>query len=195
MTELAQFIQATPLCDTHEHLRKEREFVEQGPDVLQDLFGNYVQADLVVAGASPQAVKRLLDPSDDDLAGRFAGIQRAWQAVKHTGYGEAVRLIAQHAYGIDELTPETVETARANNQQMRRPGERLRILKEVGNLDHVQIDDFVHACVPDSSGPDFFLYDLSWRHFCNGVIEADIIHHEVGVEVKDASAPATCARC
>ena len=31
-----------------------------GPDILQDLFGNYVAADLHTAGASPEAMQRLL---------------------------------------------------------------------------------------------------------------------------------------
>jgi len=37
--------------DTHEHLYSEQQFVEEGPDLLQDLFDNYVAADLLVAGA------------------------------------------------------------------------------------------------------------------------------------------------
>ena len=56
MTALAEHIQHTWLCDTHEHLRTERVYLEQGPDVLVDLFGNYVSADLISAGASQQAV-------------------------------------------------------------------------------------------------------------------------------------------
>ena len=41
-TDLAHHIEATPLVDTHEHLRKEPDWLEDGPDILQDLFGNYV---------------------------------------------------------------------------------------------------------------------------------------------------------
>ena len=61
MSDLAQHIQETPLIDSHEHLRKEHEYVENGPDVLADLFGNYVSADLISAGASQEAVNTLLD--------------------------------------------------------------------------------------------------------------------------------------
>ena len=39
MTDLSQHIQETTLMDTHEHLRKEADYTEHGPDVLQDLFG------------------------------------------------------------------------------------------------------------------------------------------------------------
>ena len=184
MSDLAAHIQATRLIDTHEHLSDEVSFVERGPDVLQDLFENYVTADLVVAGAHEDAVKRLLDASDPDLAARFAGVRDAWERCRHTGYGEAVGLIARLVYGIEEIAPESLEFARARNLQLRQPGQRLRLLRDTANLDHVQVDNFTLQCEPDPSGPDFFLYDLSWAEFCCGAIDAPGIHAEVGVAVE-----------
>jgi hypothetical protein len=87
-TDLSHFIQTTPLVDSHEHMRKEAEYVEAGPDILQSLFQNYVPADLVVAGASQAAVDALLDGKNPGVRARFAGVQQAWELVKHTGYGE-----------------------------------------------------------------------------------------------------------
>src|SRR5579864_545119 len=95
ITDLAFHIQSTPLCDTHEHLRSEEEWVNDGPDILTDLFGNYVQADLVTAGATPEAIQRLMDSSNPDIPGRFEGVRKAWQAARFTGYGEAVRILAR----------------------------------------------------------------------------------------------------
>lgn len=185
MTDLALHIQSMPLADTHEHLRKEREWVESGPDILQDLFGNYVPADLLVAGASAEAMKRLMDASDPDIAGRFGGIRDAWEAVRFTGYGEAVRLIAERIYGLPELTPEGLAQAQEKLAALRRPGERLRLLRETARLDHTQTDDFCWACLPDESGPDFFFYDLSWAGFCSGEVKPEPIHAETGIEVRD----------
>ena len=184
-SDLAHHIQATPLVDTHEHLRKEPDWLEDGPDILQDLFGNYVPADLNTAGASSDAMQRLMDASDPNIAGRFKGIQVAWEATQFTGYGEAVRLIAEHVYGIGELTGEALESAQEKIKALRKPGERYRLLHDVANLDHVQTDDFSWPCLPDHSGLDFFLYDLSWAGFCNGQIDTEQIHAETGVEVKD----------
>jgi predicted TIM-barrel fold metal-dependent hydrolase len=184
-SDLYQHIQATPLVDSHEHLRKEAEYVEQGPDILQSLFQNYVSADLVVAGAGQQAVDALLDAGNPDVRARFRAVQSAWEAVRHTGYGEAVRLIARLVYGIDEMTPDAVDAAQARHAALRAPGERLRLLREVARLDHVQTDDFVRPCLPDASGPDFFFYDISWANFCRGTPDIEPLARETGVEVRD----------
>src|SRR5215216_3081258 len=161
MTDLAEHIRSLRMIDTHEHLNKEQDFTQHGPDILQDLFDNYVASNLVVAGAPEAAVERLLDVSDPDLRGRFAGVRTAWERCRHTGYGEAVQLIARRVYDMEEITPDAIEAAAPRAIALRRPGERLRILRDQATLDHVQIDDFRWQCPPDKSGPDFFLYDLS----------------------------------
>ncbi|MDE0449565.1 MAG: hypothetical protein OXH96_23085 [Spirochaetaceae bacterium] len=76
-TDLARHVEQTPLVDTHEHLKREPEWLDDGPDILQDLFDNYVAADLHTAGASAPAIRRLLDASDPDIAARFRGVEAA----------------------------------------------------------------------------------------------------------------------
>jgi hypothetical protein len=185
MTDLAQHIQQTKLIDTHEHLRSEQEYVENGPDVLGDLFNNYVLADLISAGATQQAVNALTDTKNPDIEVRWNGIKDAWAHCQFTGYGEAVRLIAKDVYGMEEITLAGIEAGAKINQQRRQPGERLRILRDEGNLDHVQIDNFVWPCLPDASGVDFFLYDLSWASFCDGSFDVPALVAETGCEVRD----------
>jgi len=185
MTDLAQHIQQIKLIDTHEHLRSEQEYVENGPDVLGDLFNNYVLADLISAGATQQAVNALTDTKNPDIEARWNGIKDAWAHCQFTGYGEAVRLIAKDVYGMEEITLAGIEAGAKINQQRRQPGERLRILRDEGNLDHVQIDNFVWPCLPDASGVDFFLYDLSWASFCDGSFDVPALVAETGCEVRD----------
>ena len=186
-TDLAQHIKDTPLCDTHEHLRRESDWLEDGPDILQDLFGNYVPADLKTAGATPQDLKRLMDASDSDFVGRFNCIREAWEATQFTGYGEAVRLVATEIYGMPELTAEGLEKAQKELTNLRVPGKRYDLLRKKANLDHIQTDDFSWPCTPDESGPGFFLYDLSWAGFCNGNINLKEISDETGITVSDIS--------
>ena len=182
-SDLAAAITAMPLSDTHEHLRTEAQYIESGPDLLRSLFNNYITADLIVAGASAEAVARLLDPTDPDVRARFAGVRDAWEVCQHTGYGEAVRLIASQVYDLGEITPDGLEGATTRHAALRRPGERLRLLRDVAGLDHVQIDDFEWACQPDPAGPDFFLYDLSWVNFCDGRLELPMLRDETGIAV------------
>src|SRR6476659_4467866 len=75
-TDLSQVIQQTPMVDTHEHMRKETEYVEQGPDLLQSIFQNYLPSDLMVAGASQEGMAALMDANNPDLRARFTGIKR-----------------------------------------------------------------------------------------------------------------------
>jgi uncharacterized protein len=183
--DLALHVESLPLVDSHEHLRSEVEWVEAGPDILQDLLGGYVRADLLTAGAAPEAVERLLDPAAGDLHERFEPVRAAWEATKLTGYGSAVRLTAEHVYGLSELTSEGLESAQSKLLTLRRPGERLRLLRDVAGLDHVQIDDLRWACDPDVSDPGFFLSDISWASFCNGELELEALASETGIEVRD----------
>ena len=67
-TDLTHHIQSIRLVDTHEHMRRENDWVENGPDILQDLFGNYVPADLNTAGAPPRG--------DEKSNGRIPKYQR-----------------------------------------------------------------------------------------------------------------------
>lgn len=182
-SDLAEAIAAMPLIDTHEHLHAERYYVAEGPDVLQAIFDHYLLADLIVAGAAPEAVARLVDAGDPDIGARFAGVRDAWEACQQTGFGDAARLIARLVYGLDEITPDGLEGATARHAALRRPGERLRLLREVARLDHVQIDDPEWACRPEPAGPDFFLYDLSWANFCDGRLELPRVHDETGIAV------------
>ena len=187
MTNLWKHIQLTPIIDTHEHLYKEADLVNNGPDVLQDLFGHYAGHDLIAAGATEEVMEHLLDDANPDIESRWNGVSEAWQQCQFTGYGTAVRSLAKHVYGMDEITVAGIEAAAEHNRKLRQPGERLRILKEEGNIDHVQIDDFVFSCLPDESGLDFFLYDINWVDFCNGEINVKWVHEETGITITDLS--------
>ena len=180
-TELAHFIQNTPLCSTHEHLFSELSYTDDPPDILCNLFDNYVPADLVTAGASVEAVEALLDKSNPDTRARFEGIRSAWEAVRHTGYGEAVHIIAREIYGMDEITADALEDAKGDVLGL--PGERLRILRDVANLDHVQVDHFRRSVPVDELGSDFFLYDISMVDLCSGTPKLDELATETGVTI------------
>jgi predicted TIM-barrel fold metal-dependent hydrolase len=185
VTDLAQHIRETALVDSHEHLAGEAVYLDTPPDVLQQMTDNYIQADLIVAGADPQAVEALQKPDPGRVAERFAAVREAWERCRHTGYGQAVRLVARQAFGIDELTPESLAEAQARLAAAHQPGERLRILKERGNLDHVQIDRGTIACEPDPSAPDFFLHDIHWDTWSCGEMQPEKLRERSSIEIRD----------
>jgi uncharacterized protein len=184
MTELEHFIQTTPLVDTHEHLNDEATFVETGPDILQSIFDHYTFADLLSAGATPAAIENLRDRNNPDVRSRFEGVKQAWERSQFTGYGEGVRYVARELFGMEEITSESLEQAAPLALAMHEPGERLRLLKEVARLEHVQIDDFSFS-THHPNEPEFFLYDLNWLNEACGNLRLKKYREEVGVEVKD----------
>jgi len=184
-TDLERAVFEFPLCDTHEHLYYEKVWNEDTSDVLRDLLNNYVPADLKVAGADQKAIDRALDSKDPDIAGRLAGVLPALERSRYTGYGEAVYLIAKAVYGLETLSADGLAAAQPILDGLKKPGERLRLLRDVAGLEHTQTDHFVWSCLPDSSGPDFFFYDISWVTFCNANIQPEKLHQETGIEVKD----------
>ena len=184
-TDLEAFVASSPLCSTHEHTDFETSFASRSADVLSNVFDNYVLSDLVTAGASRKAVESLVDHSNPDLKSRFSSVKDAWSVTRNTGYGRAAALIAHQLYGIDEITIEAIEAAQASVSQESQSGERLRILQDIANLDHVQIDHMDRHVPAEAFGQDFFLYDINVCRFCDGTPEVESLFEETGIEIGD----------
>ena len=186
-SDLAQHIEQTFVMDTHEHMKKEDQWTNGPSDVLADLFTSYAQNDLKSAGASTDAAKQSMASDDPDIERRWMNIEPARSAMQFTGYGEAVRIIAQDIYEMDRITPETLRSAQPKLDELRQPGGRLHLLRDRAKLDHIQTDDICWPCLPDDSGPNFFLYDLSWATFCEGNVQPDELARETDITVKNLS--------
>ncbi len=184
-TDLQAFIQESPMIDSHEHLRTERDWLTERPDVLRCLFDNYVLADLRTAGASLAQLDKLIDPKAGSVAERFKPIEPYWRFCRHTGYGEAVRLIAQHVYEIDEITVEAIEKAASIQKELLKPGGYFTLLRDMAELDHVQVDDFVRKVEPDTSEPMFVLNDINWHEMSKAIFKPEEVSRDSGIEVKD----------
>ena len=187
MNDLKQHIVNTPLVDTHEHLHPEKIYTQNKQDILQVLFANpYIGNELVIAGADPEAVQRVINPEAYeayDIEKRFAGIQNAWEQCRHTGYGDAVRHIGKVFFDISEISSSSIIGAHSKIEN--NTGERFHLLKEMANIDHVHIDYFNWKIEIDKENPTFFLYDMSWFNFAIGNIDFHAIYEETGIDVKD----------
>ena len=187
--DLAASIETMRIIDTHSHMQSDRQWETSGPqDVLVDLFGVYSRDDLIVAGATPEAVARLLDGTDPDIAGRFAAIADAWRAMQFTGYGEVVRIVAEQVYGIEEFSGPAAVRAQARLDALRTAAGSLHLLRDRALLDHIQIDSGLQPPERSAIAPDFYLYDLSWAGFGRVDLSAErhaLLAEMTGVTVTD----------
>ena len=187
-SDLASHVDGIHAIDTHEHMHKEQVWVEEGPDdVAEALFNNYVRADFVSAGARPEDVDRLIHGNGQSIEDRWKKVEAAWNAIRFTGYARAVSTAARDLFGIEEINATNMVAAQAKLGQLRQPGSRLHILRDLANLDHIQTDDGRWHCEPDESGPGFFFYDISWVRFCDSRIDWEELTAVTGVTVKDIS--------
>ena len=183
-SDLREFVAASPLCSTHEHTEFEQAFAACATDVLDNIFNNYVLADLATAGAAPAVIDALIDRSNPDVRSRFDAVANAWEATRFTGYGRAATLTAKLLYGMDELNADRIETAQTAVSNVGQKGERLRLLRDLANLDHVQIDHFDRHVPAEALGQDFFFYDINVCRFCNGTPDLEALREETGIEVE-----------
>jgi hypothetical protein len=199
--ELAEHIAGVSVIDTHSHLPGDTAWQgPNAPDILSDLFGWYSPSDLIVAGASPGAIARLQDSSDDDLEGRFAGVAAAWAVARFTGYGEAVRIAAHDLYVIEELSEATIRAGQNRLQALQREGGCIALLRDRANIDHIQTDLGLDVVDLSRTSAPFFLRDLSLRRFAIGTVEDPVIEAATGVTVRnlatlEQSMEALFARC
>ncbi|WP_107676237.1 amidohydrolase family protein [Agrobacterium sp. LAD9] len=187
-TELTDFIYSSAMCSTHEHTEYEHYYCASKPDVLTQLFDNYVVHDLQSAGAPEEKLAALIDPASGDSGKRFRDIQSYWNNIQHTGYAEAVKLAAKRVFAIDELTSDAVATAQQSNPYPGKKGERLAILKEIAGLDHVQIDTNSRPLPLEIIGQDFFLYDLNMFDFAAGSPDFNQIESQLGEKIESLEA-------
>ena len=124
-SDIARHVQETPLVDTHEHLRKEPDWLANTDDILQDIFSNYVPADLHTAGITGEQRQTLMDGSNPDIEGRFESVRDIWEKIQFTGYGEAVSIIAREIYGVEEMTGAALAAQNHKAKALRQPGLRV----------------------------------------------------------------------
>lgn len=182
-TDLSEFIASSPLCSTHEHTEFERSYQDSRPDVLIHLFDNYVLNDLLSAGANWHDLTALVDVTDPDIERRFNGVETAWRRVELGGYAEAVKFTAAKLFDIEEITAGSLRQAADKTKLRGNPGERLFLLKEVANLDHVQVDTASRPLPYEMIGQDFFHYDINTFDLCSGTPNLTQLAAVLGQEI------------
>lgn len=178
--DLAAVITKTPFIDTHEHLvEEERRTGWSKPAPLLPcndwalLFTHYLNSDLLVAGMPAKDYAAFTAP-DTATSRKWALLEPWWPAVKHTGYGRAVRLAIEQLYGVAELDARTIDRVAEGYRSTVKPGFYATILRERAGIESCQVNS-LEAPFMESRQPQLLMQDLSllafgagsanWKHF------------------------------
>lgn len=97
--------------DTHEHILPERERIARPIDVFT-LASHYALDDVSSAGLS-DADRAVVEDPGADLADRWRRFEPYWEAARHTGYGQALRIALRELYDVADLERGSLETVNA----------------------------------------------------------------------------------
>jgi predicted TIM-barrel fold metal-dependent hydrolase len=156
----------TPFVDTHEHLIEESDRLQgtRHPRVRCDdwafLLSHYLDSDLVVAGMPSDVAGRFFSPETDPMH-KWQLLEPHWKAVRHTGYGQAVRLACRELYGVKDLSADTISAVQAGYDRTRRPGFYERILREHARVESCQVNCLTGEPFKESQHPTLLMQDLS----------------------------------
>lgn len=124
--KIAEKVFSTPFIDTHEHLieEKSRFTGTSHPRVKSDdwtmVLSHYLNSDMLTAGMPKETYDKFFSPEIDPLD-KWALLEPYWQAVKNTGYGQAVCIAIKELYDVDELSARTVKNVQSGYEKVRRP--------------------------------------------------------------------------
>ncbi|MFC1557996.1 amidohydrolase family protein [candidate division KSB1 bacterium] len=93
--------------------------------------------------------------------GKWALIEPYWQAVKNTGYGQAVCISLKELYDVDELSAKTVKKVQTGYEKVRRPGFYKHILNDIANIESCQVNSLEGTPFMETDMPDLLMQDIS----------------------------------
>jgi predicted TIM-barrel fold metal-dependent hydrolase len=150
------------IVDAHEHVEDEPRRMENGTGIRRILSG-YVMDDLFSTG--------LLEGQDpwnqaiDDVS-RWAMIEPAWKATRHTGYAVATRLSADILYGIRDLNERTVPQLAKRMATANKAGVTERIIRERAGIECCLVDPGPEGTpFRETVHPGLFLSDINIGEF------------------------------
>ena len=150
-TELCEYLKTIPTVDAHEHLGPETPASGQALD-FSTLMANYVDNDLVAAGAPEETMTRLHDGAQP-IEERWAAIEPYFNAIRHTGYGQMVVRTVRGLLGFHDIDAATIGPISEKLRGLSGPGRYDSVLRQRCNL---------AACIQcwymGSPGPDYFYH-------------------------------------
>lgn len=186
---VADIVNRIPLVDTHEHLNEESEQLKEGDGwQLKDigmLFFNYLDSELAVAGM-PDADLQKLFKQETDPAEKWKLVKPWWKLVKYNGYGRMLRESIKILYGEEDITDNNWKSINEKIKALAKPGYFRKIINEISNIDHCQVNNLEEIEYRDTEMPDLLLQDLGTVGITSGfdpkVVAGAIGHKPAGLD-------------
>jgi predicted TIM-barrel fold metal-dependent hydrolase len=188
--EILGLVEQTPFIDTHEHLIEESQRLSGAldPDLFPCddwalLFHQYLGDDLHNAGMTADEAKRFWSSSVSP-ADKFRLLSPYWDAVRHTGYAQAVRHTIRVLYGEDDITADSVPRIAEKYRAGVRPGFYRDIIRNRANIEHCQVNSLQRIFM-ETAEPGLLAQDLGFVELarCN---QADLeqVEKETGRTIR-----------
>ncbi len=186
--EIRKLVDKTPLMDTHEHLPPEADRVadlkkeDASPSDFGMLFSHYADSDLLVSGMPEKDCESLVS-GDLSPKKKWKLLAPWYERCRHTGYLQCVRESVRALYGEEDLREDNCERIGNRMREEIRPGFYRRILRDVANIEHAQINSIDGSVFHEiNTDDDLFSYDLSTTGIASGV-NRDALNRCAGTEV------------
>lgn len=188
--DLAGLITRTPFVDTHEHLVEEARRTEWTKPVsllpCHDwalLFTHYLNSDLLVAGMPARDYAAFTAP-ETSTDRKWSLLEPWWPAVKHTGYGRAVRLAIERLYGVADLNARSIHRVAEAYGRWVKPGFYETVLRDHAGLESCQVNS-LEAPFMESRQPRLLMQDLSIVAFGAGAANWKTFADADGTKAQD----------
>ncbi|MCF8226914.1 MAG: amidohydrolase family protein [Bacteroidales bacterium] len=196
--EIWKKVSETPLIDTHEHFIDESKRLGNGEkfftvDDWTVILGHYFHHDFIAAGM-PDSIYRQIFHEQLPPIEKWKLIEPYWDFVKHTSYGSSVRHTIRILYNIEMLNSSTVELMDQRYHELKREGFYRFVLKEVANIESVQVNTLWDKPYNETENPELLMQDIgitgmfaafSWSGLTGPMIE--VLAPTAGVEVRNLS--------
>ncbi|MGB9619241.1 MAG: hypothetical protein ACPL7K_02375, partial [Armatimonadota bacterium] len=184
--DITRLVESIPLADTHEHILEEKLRLEPADGSRLDdfavLFSHYADADLAVAGMPGRYLGRVVTRGVD-WREKWKLIKPHYEAARNTGYMQAVRISVQRLYGEEEIDDSTIDRINEKVKQLIKPGFTRRVIKEIANIDHCQVNSLAGKVFLETEHPDILLQDIGTPSLVSDWKDRKL-WDEAGVEVK-----------
>jgi len=173
---ISDLVNRTPFIDTHEHILpeadrladREKEDVSPAND-FSLLLSHYTDSDLQVAGMSGKDYKRLIGPKLSPLE-KWKLVAPYYERCRHTGYQICVRETVRALYGEEDIREDNCEAISQRLHDGVQPGFYRRILRDVANIEHSQVNCLKSGFFRESEpATDQLSFDLSTAGAASGV--------------------------